>query len=147
MIEELLKESRELFIWDKISADKRKELDEKAEELLNNNNYVDVFEAWNYILRHDCDTEDKVITFVDLMFSFVGFSVAVPHPYDPYDFIGYIYSKVDLEKNWDKCGDTFDSFVNDILMNSNNLDLMKDPYYQFWRDPKILEIAERYGKK
>ena len=37
MIEELLKESRELFIWDKISADKRKELDEKAEELLNNN--------------------------------------------------------------------------------------------------------------
>ena len=54
---------------------------------------------------------------------------------------------MDLEKNCDKCGDTIDSFVNDILMNSNNLDLMKDPYYQFWRDPKILEIAERYGKK
>lgn len=65
------------------------------------------------------------------------------NPFDSYDLVGFIYSKVDLEKRWGDCGDLFDDFANEAL----KVDLMKDPYYQFWRDPKILEISRKYGKK
>lgn len=147
MREDLLIKSKELFKWGPIANDLLQKNRKKAEKMLKENDYSDVFECWNYILRNDCDTEEKVIKFVELMFSFVDYPMTVPYPYDPYDFIGYIYSKVDLKKNWDLCGDTFDSFANQILESSNNIDLVKDPYYQFWRDHKILEIAEKYGKK
>jgi len=147
MRKDLLEKTRELFVWDNLDENSYLTLVAKGQELVSENDYSNIFECWDYILRNECDTEEKVIRFVNLMLAFTGFPVIVPHPYDPYDFIGYIYSKVDLEKNWDKCGDTFDSFVNDILENSNNLDLVKDPYYQFWHDPKILEIAKKYGKK
>ena len=149
MKKELLDSSRKLFVFDDSTLNKNETVDKLrmlAKEILTNNEWVDVFECWDYILRNECDSEEKVIAFVKLMFDYLGFNVTIPYPFDPYDFIGYIYSKIDLEKNWDRCGNEMDSFVNAILVNSNNIDLIKDPYYQFWRDPKVLEIAKKYGK-
>ncbi len=50
---------------------------------------------------------------------------------------------VDLEKHWTDCGGEFDDFANQAL----KIDLYHDPYYQFWRYPKIIAIAKKYKKE
>lgn len=50
---------------------------------------------------------------------------------------------VDLEKWWDDCGGEFDDFANQAL----KINLYHDPYYRFWRVPKIIAIAEKYRKE
>jgi len=125
-----------------LSVEKRRELDEISKTVLLENDWNEVYTVFNLFLRNNCKTEDSVINFVYLFIRYVGFSFEIPSQYDPYDLVGFVYSKVDLEKRWDDCGDFFDAFANEAL----KIDLVKDPYYQFWRDPKILEIAKKYGK-
>ena len=52
----------------------------------------------------------------------------------------YILSKMDLEKRWDDCGSLLDDFANTAL----KIDLVKDPYYQFWKDKKVIEASRKY---
>lgn len=127
----------------KLSVEEKNKYDEIAKNVIKDNEWIDVYKVFDSYLRNNCKSEDSVINFVYLFVRYVGLSFNIPTQYDPYDFIGYIYSKVDLEKRWNDCGDLFDDFANIAL----NIDLVKDPYYQFWRDPKIIGIAKKYGKK
>lgn len=120
----------------------QKKLDEIFETIMNNNSWVDIYKSLDYYLRNECKTEDDIINFVNLFGHYIGHDFEIPYGYNPYDLIGYILSRVDLEKRWDDC-DFFDDFANQAL----KIDLYKDPYYQFWRDPKIIEIANKYKKK
>ena len=74
---------------------------------------------------------------------YVGLNFTIPSDYDAYDLMVYILSKVDLKKRWDDCGSILDDFANTAL----KIDLAKDPYYQFWRDPKISEAAKNIVSK
>lgn len=126
-----------------LSDEKQEELDELAMSVLKDNDWLEVYKAFDFHLRNNCKTEESVINYVYLFIRYVGLEFDIPYPFDSYDLVGFIYSKVDLKKRWDDCGDLFDDFANEAL----KVDLMKNPYYQFWRDPKVLEIAEKYGKK
>ncbi len=123
----------------KTTSNEQKELDIIFENILKNNVWENIYKCFDYYLRNECETEDDVINFVNLFVHYVGLNFKIPYKYDPYDLIGYILFKVDLKKRWDDC-EIFDDFANQAL----GIDLMKDPYYQFWKDPKIIEIANRY---
>ncbi len=118
----------------------KEETDGLAEEILRDNDWNDVFYFFDRFLKNECKTEDSVINFVYLFIRHVGLSFTIPSGYDAYDLLGYILSKVDLEKRWDECGGEFDDFANEAL----KIDLVKDPYYQFWRDPKVIEASKKY---
>ncbi len=130
-----------LNYW-KTSHEKFIELDKLAHTILQENSWEDFYACFDNYLRNDCKTEDNVINCVCFFVHYVGLQFKIPSQYDPYDLVGYIYSMVDLEKRWTDC-DVFDDFANQAL----RIDLYNDPYYQFWRDPKIIEIAEKYKKE
>lgn len=127
----------------KMSNDELAKLEEQANSILQKNSWSDVYENLDFFLRNECKTEDDVINFVHFFVHYYGLKFQIPSQYDPYDLIGYILSMVNLEKRWDDCGGLFDDFANQAL----RIDLYNDPYYQFWRDPKILAIAEKYKEK
>ena len=127
----------------KISDNELIKLDEMAQSILKNNQWDTVYENLDFYLRNECKTEDDVINFIYFFVHYNGLKFQIPSQYDPYDLVGYILSMVDLEKRWDDCGGLFDDFANQAL----RIDLYNDPYYQFWRDPKIIAIAEKYRKE
>ena len=134
---------RKLFAerFQTISSQELEKVRGYAQEILENNSWSDVFWHFNHYLRNECQNEDDVINFVYWFVDDLGLSFSIPSEYDPYDLVGYILSKIDLEKRWDDCGGILDDFANVAL----RINLMKDPCYQFWRDPKIIEICKRYG--
>ena len=136
---------RKLFPANFLSLDEevQSKTDALAKEVLEDNSWEEVFDCFNHYLRSECKTEDSVINFVCLFLRHVGLTFTIPSKYDSYDLVGFILSKVNLEKRWDDCGGEFDDFANEAL----GIDLMKDPYYQFWRDSKIIEISKKYGGK
>jgi hypothetical protein len=133
-----------LFNYDYFNY-KDEELDARtdvAKELQKKYPWKDVFESWNGYLRDNCHTEKEIINCVNLIFIYSD-SMTVPHPFDPYDFMGYLLAKVDLDKYWAECGDFFDSVALDVL----NVDIVSDPYYHYWEDPKVIEAAKKYQGK
>jgi len=127
----------------KISNEEFTQLEQLAHSILKKYSLDEVYENFDRYLRCECKTEDDVINFVHFFVHYNGLKFQIPSQYDPYDLVGYILSMVDLEKRWDDCGGLFDDFANQAL----RIDLYHDPYYQFWRDPKILAIAEKYKEK
>lgn len=124
------------------SDNEQKELDNIFNNLLKNDTWDNIYKCFDYYLRNECKTEDDVINYINLFAHYVGLNFKIPSQYDPYDLVGYILSKIDLEKRWEECGGLFDDFANQAL----RINLYKDPYYQFWKDPKIIEIANKYKK-
>lgn len=129
--------------YSKTTNDEFKQLDVLAHSILQNNSWDDVYENFDRYLRNECKTEDDVINYVSFFTYYLGLRFQIPSQYNPYDLIGYILSMVDLEKRWDDCGGLFDDFANQVL----KVDLYNDPYYQFWKDPKIIDIANEYKEK
>lgn len=136
---------KELFDSDylKISDQRLEELDKLSHSILKEFSWDDAYACFNTYLRNECQTEDDVINYVRFFVHYFGLKFKIPSEYDPYDLVGYIYSMVDLEKRWEDCGGDFDDFANEAL----KIDLYHNPYYQFWRDPKIIEIADKYKKE
>ncbi len=117
---------------------------ELAERLIGNYPWNEVFEAWNSFLRNKCKTTKQVINFCNLFYYYGGQDHVIPNPYD---FVGYLLYMIDIDKNWEEAGDLFDSLCVTVLEKSGFVSLVKDPYYQVWRDPRALAVAESYRKQ
>lgn len=115
-----------------------------AEKLFDTYAFKDIFNEWNNYLRKNCKTAEEVINFCNLFSYYGGQDYPIPNAYD---FVGYIYSKVDISKYWDEAGDFIDGLCTSILEKSGEISLVKDPYYQSWKDPKVLEAVERIKKQ
>lgn len=129
--------------YNTINVEEIKRLDELAHSILKNYTWDEAYGNFDMYLRSECKTEDDVINYISFFTYYFGIRFQIPSQYDPYDLVGYILSMVDLEKRWDDCGGLFDDFANQAL----RIDLYNDPYYQFWRDPKIIAIADKYRKE
>ena len=57
------------------------------------------------------------------------------------------WASIDLNSNWDEYGVFIDSFANEVLQKTGNLDLVKDPYYQCWKDPVVLKAVDEWKLK
>ncbi|MBQ9371952.1 MAG: hypothetical protein IJU03_07165 [Thermoguttaceae bacterium] len=113
----------------------------RAERLLQSHPWQAVFDAWNNYLRTKCSTPEEVVNFCNLFYYYGG----QDHPLlEPYDFLGYLFYKIDLEQYWEEAGDLLDSLSVAILSQSGKVSLMDDPYYQPWKDPNILAAVETY---
>lgn len=117
---------------------------ELAEEVMSNNLWQDVFTSWNKYLRNNCSTPEAVINFCNLFVYYGGTENPIR---DPYDFLGYIFSKVDLDKYWDTAGELLDGLAVAILQRTGDISLAKNPFYQSWKDPKLIKAAEKYKKQ
>ncbi len=118
-------------------------LDRLADRIMPDHSRDEIYACFDRYLREDCKTEDDVINYVLFFIRYIGLEFRIPSQCDSYDLVGYIYSMVDLEKHWTDCGGEFDDFANQAL----KIDLYHNPYYQFWRDPKIIAIAKKYKKE
>ncbi|MBR5667772.1 MAG: hypothetical protein IKW95_08805 [Lachnospiraceae bacterium] len=114
---------------------------ELAEEVLDNNLWQEVFTSWNNYLRSNCTTPETVINFCNLFVYYGGTENPIRNPYD---FLGYIFAKVNLDKYWDVAGELLDGIAIAILRRSGEISLTKNPCYQSWKDPKLIKAAEKY---
>ena len=112
---------------------------DKAQELFESFPWNDIITEWHNYLFNNCHSPEDVINYANLFFYYGGSEEYNP---EPYKFLGYLYSHVDMESYWEKAGDLFDSIAINILQNQQLIDLNEDPYYDPLKDPKIIkEIA------
>lgn len=114
----------------------------RAEELLEDNKWADVYSAWNAYLLNNCETPEAVINYCNLFSYYGGLDQFVPNPYS---FVGYILYKVDLKEYWDKGGDFLDDFCTSVLEKAGEISLVSNPMYQLWDDPKVSDAIHHYS--
>lgn len=127
------------FFADGFDPEGREEHLACAEKLLEDNKWTDVYSAWNEYLHNNCETPESVINYCNLFSYYGGLDQFVPNPYS---FVGYILSKVDLKEYWDKGGDYLDDFCTSILEKAGEISLLSNPTYQLWDDPKVLNAIK-----
>ncbi len=113
----------------------------RAQKLLESCAWSDIFSAWSDYLFMRCQTPEEVINFANLFFYYGGHEQFIT---EPYDFLGYIYYRVDIEKYWDKAGEFLDELAVSILEKAGEISTINNPYYQSFKDPKMLEAIKKW---
>lgn len=132
------------FFSDEFDPEGKEEHLDKAYDLLEAYPWKDILTSWNAFLHTNCKTPEAVINFCNLFYYYGGTDQFIP---EPYSFLGYIFSIVDWDQFWDTAGDFLDSFCISILEKAGEISLMKDPYYQPWKDPKLQQAVEEHKKR
>ena len=132
------------FFSDEFDPDGEEEHLDRADNLLEAYPWKDIFNSWNDFLHANCKTPEEVINFCNLFYYYGGTDQFIP---EPYSFLGYIFSIVDWDKNWDTAGDFLDGFCISILEKAGEVSLVKDPYYQPWNDPKLQQAVNAHKSK
>ena len=114
---------------------------DRATALLDNYSWNDIFECWFEYLKTNCNTPEEVINWANLFFWFGGYERAIP---DPYNFLGYLYYKVDVAKYVDDAQTVFAGIAIGILEKLGNVRLINTPNYAPETDPEILAAVERW---
>lgn len=128
------------FFSDSFDPEGNEEHLDRAEQLIDSHPWSDVFNSWNNYLHNNCKTPEEVINFCNLFVYYGGTEQFIPHPYE---FLGYIYYMVDTEKYWDEAGELLDSLSVSVLEKAGEISSWNDPYYQSWKDPKIIAEVEK----
>ena len=129
------------FFDEKFDPEGNEEHLECAEEIMDSFLWGDVFQSWNNYLHKNCYTPEDVINFCNLFSYYGGQDNIIP---DPYEFIGYIYYMVDMDRYWDEAGEFLEGLSISILEKSGDITITSDPYYQPWKDPKVLAVVKKY---
>lgn len=120
------------------------EIPEIAEELLNSYSWNDIYNMCFEHFTNDCTTIEKLYNALNLYYIYSFADQPIPNPYE---LIGYILYRIDIEKDWDKYGEFIDTLSISILDNSLGTNYMTDGYYRTWEDPKTIEAVEQWKKK
>ena len=129
------------FFDDNFDPDGNEEHLVRAEKMLDSYPWSDIFYAWNEYLHTKCKTPEEVYNYCNLFMYYGGTDQFIPNPYE---FLGYIYYMIDLNTYWDMAGELLDEMSISILEKSGEISTWNDPYYQSWKDPKILEEIDKY---
>ena len=129
------------FFADDFDPEGHEEHLECAEKLIDTYPWNDIFNSWNEYLHNNCKTPESVINYCNLFLYYGGQDQFIPNPYE---FLGYIYYMVDIDKYWDQAGEFLDGLSISILEKSGEISTVKNPYYQSWTDPKMIAAIERY---
>lgn len=145
----LLAETEYLFdrsYEEEMTIEEEDALTDRAEQLIEQYDWQDVFSAWSQYLYKNCTTPESVVNFANLFWWYGGHDHLIP---DPYDFLGYMYYRVDLEpEKYD--GDTIlDSIATTILPRAgySEADLVLHTDYMPENDPKLIASVEAYRNK
>jgi len=142
--ENLLQECPYIFFdLNKLSKDEITKREVKGRKTIKNNPWTDVFDTWFEYLKSSCKTEEEIINFIS-----VYWAIQIPHckklplGRDPYDFIGYLLAKIDVNKYEDFCNGIVTPIAIDVLGKSWENDAFI--YYDYWNDPKVIEASKKY---
>ena len=124
-----------------LSEAEEEEYEERAEELIASYPWEDIFTCWFDYLKKNCHNELAVINWANLFFFYGGADMPIENPYD---FLGYLYSKVDTYKYVEDGQHIFDSIVISILEPLGYIDLIEDPYYAPEKDHNIIKAKEKW---
>ena len=123
------------FTDDSFDPEEHEEHLKTSWDLFEKYNWADIYPVWMRHLHEKCSTPEDVINFINL---YVYYEAADFPIDDPFEFIGYIYSRIDMDKYWDEAGDLIDSLAINILSNQGLVNLMENPYYSPLKDERIL---------
>lgn len=119
-------------------------VEQLAEEVLNDYTEDEIYNWFYNHLVSSCHTAQEVYNAINLYYCY---SFDKIHINDLYDFLGYIFWKIDVENNWQEYGDFTDSFAIGLLERAGLVDLVVNPYYQSWHDEKIKNSIENWRTK
>lgn len=141
----IIRETEYLFDCDFFSDDFDPEDEcvhaEHADKLMDRYDWKDIFDVWNNYLHTRCISAEQVINFCNLFVYYGGHDNYIPCPYE---FIGYLFYRVDIEKYWERVGSVLDSISIGILEKIGEISLIKDPNYRPEKDPRIIAEVEKY---
>ncbi len=132
------------YMSNEFDADDSYEHYDRAKELLKNHKWEIIFSAWFDYLQKKCNKPDQVINFLNLFLYYGGTDEAIKNPYD---FIGYLYYKIDLDKYWDDAGELLEGITISILENGGKVNTVQNPYYSPLKDPEIFASVQRWRNK
>jgi hypothetical protein len=141
-----MKETEYLFnrSWnEELSNEEEDVITDRAEQIISEYGWTDTFAAWNQYLKTNCTTPESVVNFANLFWWYGGQDHLIP---DPYDFLGYLYYRVELEPEKYNGEDILDSIAITILPKAgySNADLVLHPDYMPENDPELIASVERY---
>lgn len=114
---------------------------DRATALLDNYQWADIFTCWFDYLKENCHTPEEVINWANLFYWYGGFEKPIP---DPYEFLGYLYFKVDVSKYVNEAQTVFDGIAIGILEKIGKVSLIDNPNYAPECDPEIIAAVERW---
>ena len=144
--QKLVKETEYLFnrsYDEELTNAEEDALEEYAENVISEYDWRDTFSAWDQYLKTHCTTPESVINYANLFWWYGGQDHIIP---DPYDFLGYLYYRVDLSPEKYGGADILDSIATTILPKAGNscADLVLHPDYMPENDPELIASVERY---
>lgn len=110
-------------------------------DLFDSFSWDEIYPVWLEHLRTQCKTPEAVINFVNLYVYYEASDRPVP---DPFEFIGYLYSKVDMDLHWDEAGELFEGLAINILSKTGYLNLTDAPYYSPLKDERVLNSIAQW---
>ena len=120
------------------------EFPEIAQELLYSYSWKDIYSMCFEHFTNKCVTADELYNALNLYYIYSFIEQPIPNPYE---LIGYILFRIDIEQDWDKYGEFIDTFTISILDKSLGSTLMTNGYYRTWEDPKTIEAIELWKNK
>ena len=146
--EHIQAETNYIFNYDFNDNDIPEEVEEeyydRASALLDEYSWNDIFNCWFDYLKANCNTPEEIINWANLFYWYGGFEKPIP---DPYEFLGYLYFKVDVAKYVDEAQTVFDGIAIGILGKIGKVSLIDNPNYAPENDPEIIAAVERWKNR
>ena len=115
-----------------------------SQDILAKNKWSEIYNWFYTYLTGECLTAESVYNSINLYFCYLFDSHTVPNPYE---LCGYILYRIDIDEYWDIYGNFVDGFIIKILETAKKINIVTNPYYKCWDDPKIIEEKDKWAKK
>ena len=115
-----------------------------AEAVLAKYSWEDIYNWFFLHLTTNCVSAEAVYNALNLYCYYCFDEYPINNPYE---LVGYVLFQIDLNVYWEEYGDFIDGFANSVLQKTGNIDLIKNPYYQCWKDPAVLQSVDTWKQK
>lgn len=116
---------------------------ERAHQQVIDYGWEKTFNSWKQYLFTKCLSPESVINFAHLFWCYDGCEYVIP---DPYNFLGYMYYRINMNPTQYDVLDILDGIAITILPKAgySDADLMKNPYYSPLSDEKIIAEVSKF---
>lgn len=116
-----------------------------AENAINKYGWDKVFKSWEKYMREHCHTPEETISFIYWFFAYDGAQHKIP---DLYDFLGFLYDKIDLNPFKYDIVEVIDAVTEGLLRTHGLVNgRCFDGYnYAPEKDPEIIKAVEKIRK-
>ena len=116
-----------------------------ASQLIEKNDWLDVYSCWYYYLINNCKTEEDILNFAHLFWYYEGYNQVIPNPIE---FCSYFYANISLENQLEN-SPVLDGIAWYALKNSDKYSNV-EPYFENFeplRTPEIISGIKKWKDK